>query len=128
MGFISISFQGPSLKKAFSELCLCLSLGLSCLHKHLHQFCEKVLGGSKNKRLNRILRRGKSFVAANIGSPDWALGAGKLILLYEIDRRINARALSVGARLWSHCNRKSKHDSSKRANLPVGYRTFKIVN
>ena len=84
---------------------MCLSLRR--LHEHLHEFGEEVLGGGRNKRWSRSLRRGRSLgrslIAPGVESSDWAL-AGKLILFpSRIGWRVDARAPS-STKPWSHCN------------------------
>ena len=103
--FSRIGLRGSSLKWSFSRLCLCLSLRR--LHEHLHEFGEEVLGGGRNKKWSRSLRRGRSLgrslIAPGVESSDWAL-AGELILFPSgIGWRVDARAPS-STRPWSHCD------------------------
>ena len=84
---------------------MCLSLRR--LHEHLHEFGEEVLGGGRNKRWSRSLRRGRSLgrslIAPGVESSDWAL-AGELILFPSgIGWKVDARAPS-STRPWSHCD------------------------
>ena len=103
MRFSGIGFWGPSLEWALSRLCYYLSLGLRCLHKHLHEFREEVLG-RRSERWSDCFGRDRSLIAPGIGSSCWALGAGKLIQFSsKINQSGDARTPAGSTRSWSHC-------------------------
>ena len=104
---ISIYFRDLSLKGLFLWFCYYLSPSLYHLHKHLHEFGEKVFNERRNKRWSKSLQRGKNLsrnlIALGVKFLNWAL-AGKFTLFSSaIGWRINMRAPS-STRSWSHCN------------------------